>query len=814
MPAVAVEDKKRSAVKVVTTMFPRIPKVTMLLLEFFIRREGKIQLTREPLAYFCSEEVVLAAEDMLEKLNRQVITFQDVRETTENLIGLHNFAFKRAEHTAKEVGESIRKLTIIMGELATSLEKVSEVAPTDWMNVGDIIIAKTCNLNIAETEPFWKYIPRTKDFTAIKLLGAGGFGSVYKAAYNPTNFTCTIKLVPCDRFQRHKQACMDKVVASVIKSPFLVKYYACYSTRDAYVTMMEFVFGVDLMRVLDKVVYLPTEECRIVMAQLILATEHLHLRGFLHRDIKASNMLIIPGGRVKVIDFDTNKVCVGHFSKRICKGYFSKTAFEFHDGESAGTVPYMSPEILKRRPYGRACDWWSVGVTFYKVMTGRVPFRGENKHVLKDKIINQPLKWPNVSEHPNSATPEAKHMVYRLLMKNPIDRLGSKTYGEIRNHPFFENFDWKKLSSSKDLCHIPAIAECMTRKEEEKEHLTVSATSNARKRKLLKLEKMVDVEASTQRPLYTFSSPGFKKMISHVKKGGSAVGPKESFFNTNSMESDGLDYGSPPDVDMNVGITCGTGSSADKSILAMERMDVILFRAKALGKFWSFGLTITEVTGENNKKFFVVDKVKSGTPAEASHVLEGDVIVAVNGKDIAGKPIAEVQRMMQGSSDSLVLTVLSSSAFRLLECRRDMDLVLRAAGRDTLRLRALKAACAGSGKYGFKTFGAKAWNNERRLFQYWHVVQQVGDVHIVTPNKKLFPGDMLVVVDGVPVDNMDQKDVRAALANGGDEINITIAPMSPLRMRRPSFTRLHETVMTDANLPEPSGNAQIQAAAL
>ncbi|KAH9360769.1 hypothetical protein HPB48_018224 [Haemaphysalis longicornis] len=258
----------------------------------------------------------------------------------------------------------------------------------------------------------------------------------------------------------------DRAVPATAALRFLFQRYT-----DAYVTMMEFVFGVDLMRVLDKVVYLPTEECRIVMAQLILATEHLHLRGFLHRDIKASKYV------AKVVA-KTSKLChnvgagIHSVSKRICKGYFSKTAFEFHDGESAGTVPYMSPEILKRRPYGRACDWWSVGVTFYKVMTGRVPFRGENKHVLKDKIINQPLKWPNVSEHPNSATPEAKHMIYRLLMKNPIDRLGSKTYGEIRNHPFFENFDWKKLSSSKDLCNIPAIAECMTRKEEEKEHLS------------------------------------------------------------------------------------------------------------------------------------------------------------------------------------------------------------------------------------------------------------------------------------------------------------------------------------------------------
>ncbi|KAH6921983.1 hypothetical protein HPB50_007238 [Hyalomma asiaticum] len=541
-PAV-MEEKKRTAAKVVTTLFPRIPRVTTVLLEFFIRRESRVELSREPLSHFCQEEVVLAAQDVLEKLNRQVITFQDIRDTAENLIGLHNLTLRRAQDIAKELGDNIRKLTVIVGELATSLEKVSDVPPTDWMAVGDTVVAKTARLNLADIAPFWAYIPKMKDFLSIKLLGAGGFGAVYKAAYRPTNLTCTIKLVACDRFQRHKQACIDKVVASVIRSPFLVKYYACFCTRDAYVTVMEYICGADLMRVVDKAVYLATDECRIVMAQLILALEHMHLRGLLHRDIKVSNMLIIPGGRVKVIDFDTNKVCIGHFSKRVCRGYFSKTAFEFHDGESAGTVPYMAPEILKRRPYGRACDWWSAGATMYKMMTGRVPFRGETKEELTDKIINQPLKWPKVEEHPHSATPEAKDMVFKMLRKNPVERLGSTTYAEIRGHPFFSGFNWKRLSSTNHLCDIPAIGDCMTRKKDagKPERLTVSATSNTRKRKLLRVQDMVDVEGRTQRPLYTYASPSFKKMIDF---------------------SEELDYKKASDTDVVVGISGYSGSEA------------------------------------------------------------------------------------------------------------------------------------------------------------------------------------------------------------------------------------------------------------
>ncbi|KAM7304250.1 putative serine/threonine protein kinase [Ixodes scapularis] len=423
-------------------------------------------------------------------------------------------------------------------------------------------------------------------------------------------------------------------------------------------------------------------------------------------------------------------------SKRVCKGYFNKTAFEFHDGESAGTIPYMAPEILKRRPYGRSCDWWSAGVTFYKLMTGRVPFRGETKELLRDKIINSPLKWPKVEEHPHSATPEAKDMVFKMLKKNPVERLGSVHYSEIRGHPFFDNFNWKRLATTKELCNIPAIAECMggvTQKEGQPppkpaSKLTVGATSNTLKRKLQKVEDMIDVEPSTQRPLYTYSAPSFKKMINTARTSKGPVNLKESFFNTSGMESEELDYKKASDMDVNVGISgfSGTAASADKSITAKEKMDLIMFRTKSFGKYWNFGVQIIDVIGEQNKPFIMVEKVTKGSPAEASHVLEGDVIIAVNGQEVSTLPLAEVKKRMNDSGDQLVLTVLSSSAFRLLESRRDMDQILKAAGKDTLQLGVIKTTCGGSGNFGFKAFEAKAWNEQQKALVHCHVIQKVG----------------------------------------------------------------------------------------
>ncbi|KAH9375143.1 hypothetical protein HPB48_018724 [Haemaphysalis longicornis] len=452
----------------------QIPKTATVLLEFFIKRESKVSLMRQPLPHFCQEEVVLHAQECLLKLNKQVITYQDVRDMVENLVGLHNMCIKKNTEAAMELGTTVRKLIIIVGEVATSLEKMAEVPVSDWMAIGDAIVYKLEQLNLPKPIPFASYIPRMRDFRSIKMLGAGGFGAVYLANFRPANFVTTVKLVNTDRFSRHKQAAMDKVVASVIRNPFIVKYYCCFSVKEAYVTIMEYIAGLDLMRVVTKEEFLEIEPVRIIMAQLILALEHMHLRGFLHRDIKVSNMLILPGGRVKVIDFDTVKVCQGHW---------------------------------------RAVDWWSAGIVMYKLMTGRVPFRGKSKQMLRERIITAPLKWPRPDEHPNSANTPAKDITYRMLKKNPVERLGSRTYSDLKTHPFFDHFNWKMLYQKKDLCEIASIKEILN-SDAEKDG---KAGEPSDKRKHQKIEEMNDVSAESQKPLLCYASSSFKKLMTKPK---------------------------------------------------------------------------------------------------------------------------------------------------------------------------------------------------------------------------------------------------------------------------------------------------------
>ncbi|KAH9372367.1 hypothetical protein HPB48_000768 [Haemaphysalis longicornis] len=715
-----MRQNKSSAVKVLVTLFPRIPKVTTVLLEFFIKRENKVSLLRDPLSHFCQEQSVLAAQDCLQKLHRQFVTYQDIRDMVENLLGLHALCLRRAPATARCLGLVVRKLIIIVGELATSLEKISEVPVTDWMAVGDAVVTRTDKKEIPQQPPFTEFIPSTRDFEPLKLLGAGGFGAVYKARYKPANLVCTVKLIAKDRFSRPKQACIDKVVASVVRSPFLVKYHACFATKDAYLTMMEYVCGVDLLRVLERAVFLPIDHVRIVM--------------------------------------------------------------------------------------GRACDWWSTGVVFYKLMTGRVPFRGKTKKLLRDRIIASPLRWPRMSMHSQSASAIAKDMVFLLLKKNPVERLGSKQYRDIKTHSFFEEFDWNRLRSSSTLCNIPAIYELMqlspssdaTSNEAEHSTLNLSpgATTTTKKRNLLKIEELVDMEATSHRPLLTYASSGYRRLDRTVKASDDPLSISESFMRESNELSSEIDYQKTTDAESNHGFTgFSKTDTPSESRRATEKLDLILFRKKSFGRFWGFGFNLEAVTGEGGATFFMVESVKRNSPAQRSQILVGDVVVAVNGTKLAGLPLNIVRKIMNSSGDQLVLTVLSSSPYRMINTRQDVSDILRSCGSQTLTLSLVRAGCRKGAWYGFTVFEAKTWDQQQKTFKRLHIIQRANDVRVQTAGKHIFPGDVLTEVDGRPADKMNHSVLHEYLCQVRPEIQITIVPLSPLRRNRPSSTRLQETFL-------------------
>ncbi|KAH8009424.1 hypothetical protein HPB51_016703 [Rhipicephalus microplus] len=156
----------------------------------------------------------------------------------------------------------------------------------------------------------------------------------------------------------------------------------------------------------------------------------------------------------------------------------------------------------------RAADWWSAGVVFYKLTTGRVPFRGKTKQALRERIIKAPLKFPRSEDHPHSATAPAKDIIYRLLKKNPVERLGSRNYSDLKAHPFFEQFDWQMLPNRTDLSDIASIAELLTEDTQKG-----NAPDLDDQRRHLAIDEMTDIPFDAQKPLLCYASGSFKKLI-------------------------------------------------------------------------------------------------------------------------------------------------------------------------------------------------------------------------------------------------------------------------------------------------------------
>eukprot|EP00658_Telonema_sp_P-2_P018631 TRINITY_DN17304_c0_g1_i2.p1 TRINITY_DN17304_c0_g1~~TRINITY_DN17304_c0_g1_i2.p1 ORF type:complete len:218 (+),score=71.00 TRINITY_DN17304_c0_g1_i2:233-886(+) len=145
--------------------------------------------------------------------------------------------------------------------------------------------------------------------------------------------------------------------------------------------------------------------------------------------MKPENVLVCDDGHLKLTDFGLAKMGV--------------TAMYGGDGGDVtqslvGTPEYLAPEILSRQSYGKACDWWTIGILMFELMVGRTPFieQGINRAEMFRRIQTGTFKFPAQVPLPD----EAQDLISQLLRSNPSERLGSQSADDIKAHPFFMQF--------------------------------------------------------------------------------------------------------------------------------------------------------------------------------------------------------------------------------------------------------------------------------------------------------------------------------------------------------------------------------------
>ncbi|XP_071193678.1 RAC-beta serine/threonine-protein kinase-like isoform X2 [Salvelinus alpinus] len=172
------------------------------------------------------------------------------------------------------------------------------------------------------------------------------------------------------------------------------------------------------------------DRARFYGAEIVSALEYLHSRDVVYRDLKLENLMLDNDGHVKITDF-------GLCKEGITDGATMKTF--------CGTPEYLAPEVLEDNDYGRAVDWWGLGVVMYEMMCGRLPFYNQDHERLFELILMEEIRFPR------NLAPEAKALLAGLLKKDPKQRLGGgpEDAKDVMSHKFFTSINWQDVVDRK-----------------------------------------------------------------------------------------------------------------------------------------------------------------------------------------------------------------------------------------------------------------------------------------------------------------------------------------------------------------------------
>lgn len=276
--------------------------------------------------------------------------------------------------------------------------------------------------------------PRLNDFSVVAPIGKGGGGEVYMARQKGYASPLAMKVVQkhdafySDGSLRH--ALDERLVLELVRGfPFVIRLTHAFQTEKALYMVSEFCSGGNLRTLLKKQKggRLHESVARGIMAQVVLALEHLHSLNVIYRDIKPDNVLLTADGDVRICDFGLSKV--------LATGRYGRTR------SFCGSTSYMSPQIVSHKPYGIATDLWSLGALFFRMLVGRGPFdapadrAGANNEA---REIEKRIQLEDVVI-PGYLSAEAREMLEGLLRKNEERRTNLE---DLKESVFFKDVDW------------------------------------------------------------------------------------------------------------------------------------------------------------------------------------------------------------------------------------------------------------------------------------------------------------------------------------------------------------------------------------
>lgn len=259
-------------------------------------------------------------------------------------------------------------------------------------------------------------------FTKIYLLGEGTFGKVLLVRHNDADNIYAMKIldkkfIKCYNQKTH--TLNERAVLEKINSAFIIKLEFAFQSPDKLYLITEFAQGGELFYHLENEKAFHLERAKLYIAEIALALEALHSNNCIYRDLKPENILLDAHGHIKLTDFGlSNSNLINDKAFSIC-----------------GTPGYFAPEVLGDEGYDKRADYFSLGIIFYQMVTGKQPFEKlkglvpnkRNKQIIFE-CFSQPINY-------NLFTAESQDFCEKLLSRNVQDRFQS--INEIMKHEFF-----------------------------------------------------------------------------------------------------------------------------------------------------------------------------------------------------------------------------------------------------------------------------------------------------------------------------------------------------------------------------------------
>jgi protein kinase A len=200
--------------------------------------------------------------------------------------------------------------------------------------------------------------PKTKynvqDFVIDRTLGTGSFGRVHLVKLKATSKYYALKALKKNDVIKMKQVehtTNEKNILEQVNFPFVINMLGTFQDANHLFIVMEYVAGGEVFTFLRKSGTFPNHVARYYAAQVILGFEYLHSKNIIYRDLKPENLLLDNQGHIRITDFGFAKFVPDNITWTLC-----------------GTPDYLAPEIIQSRGYGKAVDWWAVGVLIYEVI--------------------------------------------------------------------------------------------------------------------------------------------------------------------------------------------------------------------------------------------------------------------------------------------------------------------------------------------------------------------------------------------------------------------------------------------------------------